>query len=162
MGFPIQVRHLYIESGPRLWKMLTNLYDGLLRKYLRSAANAWVISFLPSISRWLRFTTPMYPAREFCERHNIWQWCHMSFMASKKNLATQLFVQHLFQANNNENIESLNYCPFVWGFPTQRASKAENVSMSRHHLLLLCYNLAVNNGLGLIFFYLMAILIRSK
>ena len=60
------------------------------------------------------------------------QWHNISILASQ-SLAIGLFVQQLVEANTEQNIKALHYCPFVTGaFPSQKASKAESVSLSWH------------------------------
>ena len=57
-----------------------------------------------------------------------------------KSMATHLFNQHHIQANTKENIKAPHYLalcegnsPLTGGFPSQRASNAERVSISWYH-----------------------------
>jgi hypothetical protein len=54
-------------SKNNIIKQLQYLYEGWLRKNFRSLASACLMSFRPSISLWLRFTTPMYPGEKKVE-----------------------------------------------------------------------------------------------
>ena len=66
--------------------------------------------------------------------------CHFSDVAwvsrDLKLLMTLLFVQQLVQVNNKENIKAQHYWPFVEGivgFPSQRDSISESISMPQCH-----------------------------
>ena len=50
-----------------------------------------------------------------------------------KSPASRLFPQYVIQAQNKENIKTLRHWPLCGEFPSQRASNAENVSISWHH-----------------------------
>ena len=73
--------------------------------------------------------------------NNVNTWAHDRHLNS---LAIQLFVLKLIHGNNKATIKALHYLPFVLGklekavtvtggFPAQRASNTENISLSWHY-----------------------------
>ena len=103
-----------------MWQNLLchNIYiDGLVQERRNSIANALELH--------LSFTNPS-------------TWCHLRVMASQ--ITSSSNICSTVQLNNEENIRALYYwllcegnSPVTWGFPSQRASNMESVSISWHH-----------------------------
>ena len=70
-------------------------------------------------------------------RHNALKWRHTSTLASQSTVHSTV-CSMVYVVSPERKHQSSALLAFVWGIPSQRASNAENVSMSgRHHSIML-------------------------
>ena len=166
MGFPILIRwHLYIESGPSYvaiaigfmlacnavwkfpWVVLLNtwicLSQGRIYSYLRRVSiknNSVVIDL--HIMIWIYFSDLMGKSTQFKTSIPL-KWRHNKWHCISKHWHLSCLPKHLFRCISKK-ISKLRFTglcmrnlPVTGGFPSQRASNMENVSIR------LCYHVKV-------------------
>ena len=96
-------------------------------------------------------------SKYFCFHCNVWE-----FGRKQQMLSLYYIYSTVVLANDKDNIKALLYWPFVCvtgGFPSPRASNAENIFLSLHHHVVWCcfyklWNLLVINVLEILHFQL--------